>query len=702
MTKQSKERGLFALILLAGVVATWFRFGSGAGNYWDGIFPYWGEQIPTWVASLLSSWNQTGLGSPIAYTTGSLVTILYLPLYYLFRTPELILFITVASLLFGAAYGVFLLVRRVNPLLPFWAAALLGILSVVNPAIFYKLLAGHLYYLVGYFGFIYLLLSLFSQITWTKRSTVLLGLLLALTASQIQFFVFSIIAVITWWALHRRFVHYKYLLGAFGLALVIHSYWISGFIFGIHNISGLSQWASQNSFGGLSGALYQNIVRLNFSDGTFINRFFSGPLSLAGLTLVALLPLLLSGTRRVSKTTLYFLILFVIFVFLSTGVFHQYNIPIIGILFPMLREVGHVAPLVVLSLVLAIGSIGVPQPRMLRALFSGLLGVIITINLVVYWQYIPRVNFDQARAEFNAFYEVNKLDSSTHRLLSYPFFNQYRFINQDQTVKMGTPMSNSGWDSFTIFSGKEYVDNAIQADPNIFQESIQYRFITSYDTDVLRPYNVKYIYDYSKIYESYIEDFSAKSVYGGDNSVVQNDPDFIKNILNRNTNAVEVSPGVVQLKDVLPRVVVSSGTFTKVTPTEYRVTLPGSSSSSIEFLTSFHPGWKLVKERDASKAVTCQDPVTYENGTRECVGQKKVFSGDELRLFLAQGSNSGRSSEFDYANSWSTAGNDNDQTTYTIFFTHQARYMLFMLLSAATVLTCLLYLLVKKAPAKLS
>lgn len=705
MINLKAERRLFLLLLFLGVVVVLPRFWHGAGNNWDGIFPYWREQIPNWLSSLLSSWNQTGLGGPVGYTTGTLASFVYYPLYLLHLPSELVLFSVVAGLLITTSYMSFLLIRREDSNQSFLMAGSLALLTVLNPAIFYKLLAGHLYYLVGYMGFVGILLFLTkARSSW--RFAVGLGLLLALSGTQIQFFIFGSLAVLIWGLFNRRAYSWKYYLVALVIALLIHSYWIIGFINGTNSISALSTWAAQNTFEGLATTSLMRVLLLTFSTATFISRIYGNTLLLPGLLLVVALPLMIAFSGKITSRAPYYLVMLVVFAYVATGGFLQFPLPGLGRFYPILREAGHAAPVFVLFLVLAISQVQLDNGK--RVFKQGLTLFFVLyalLNATIYYKYIPRVNFSQARSDFSQFYSFNKTDGSSHRELTYPFFNQYSFIDQPQIVRKGTPMSNSGWDSFTIFSGHEYIDNAIPAIPEEFQDSLQYKFVISLDTSILRRYNVKYIYDYSAIYRSNFDKFSDPKVYNSNPLVIRNDADFTKKVLELNPTADQVAPGVIELTDVLPRLFALNSTFTKVSPTEYRLTMSASSPQTISFLSSYHQGWELIP-LEPKNAVRCENPIIYANGAKECVGSVGAISGNELNYSSAKAFASSAHQKQDFANSWQISEADwknldskyIDTTgsaktvTLALYYRPQTPYLLALLMSVLTILCSAVFL----------
>lgn len=623
------------------------------------------------------------------------------------------LFLLVALILGAAAYLAFLLIRR-NPVRHSLAAsALLALVTVLNPAIFYKLLAGHFYYLLGYASFVGLLLLLRSRLKEPLTFGIALGLLVALAGSQIQFFVFSLLTILVWMALNRKaYPLYSYIAAAF-IALIIHGYWLIGFITGTNSVAALSAWAAQNSFESLSNASFVKVMTLSFSGGTFISNFYRGVLLLPGLLLVAALPFLAAFTKKISRTAAFYMIMFAIMAFISTGAFQLVQLPGVSLLYPMLREVGHAAPVMVLFLVLAVSELDWPEPLAANVGLVGFLAVFMGLNVFIYWRYVPRIDFAQARNEFAQFYDFNSTDTSASRLLTYPFFNQYSFTSQPQTVIAGTPMSNSGWDSFTIFSGKEYIDNAVPADPASFQGSIQYRFLQSFDTSILKEYNVKFIYDYSKIYRSNFASFSKPEVYGGNPGVINNYPDFTARILAKNPATKEVAPGVIELGDSLPRLYSDNTTFTRLSSDEYRLTITGiKGPQQLIFLNSYHPGWKLYALPNGDNPIACAKPTSYPDvKTSECEAATATITGNELGYhssdIVAQGSHK---QWLDYANVWTLDPNELKQHTSSVqtnadgsinvslalYYQPQTNYLAALGLSILTIITSLAYLVIRK------
>jgi hypothetical protein len=215
----------------------------------------------------------------------------------------------------------------------------------------------------------------------------------------------------------------------------------------------------------------------------------------------------------------------------------------------MFREVGHVGPLFFLFLILTI--ILLSRRFVRQRLLLGLLVLFIGVNGYMYMRYYPHVNFSEVRSQFNSFKQMLDKDASQYRVLAYPFFEQYSFHTIPVERSGNLNLNNAGYDSFAKYAGKSFIINNVR--PHEFQDSLHFDLLTTYNLDALRMLNVKYIFDFSHIYESNYNDYVASDTYNNDLSLVKNDETFLLSLTEENSDSLErVGEYVYEITDTKP------------------------------------------------------------------------------------------------------------------------------------------------------
>lgn len=519
----------------------------GVGEYWDWTFPYYTDQIGEFFSRSANAWTEAASGSPLGYSSDYFFRFV-ISLFGWVR-PELLLFAIVLTLFVSGGYGVYLIARRHTK---GFVAFLLGLAAFVNPTIFYKFTAGHVDYLASYVLLIYLVYFLLYRFRPTMRSAVVVGLMLAIIGIQIQFLAIAAALIALYFFFRPEQWRWKFLLPLMALPILINLVWLSNFIFGGADIASVSGEATKASFKGTSNSDYLDIFSFSFSKATLISRFYSVyELLLYGLIFVLMVVSLLRSKRK-QVEDVWLLTFLLVLLFMATGLFQLINLGPLTTLYPMFREVGHFAPLIVLVLVILIGRL---LPRGLtKGLLVAWLVVVIVISFVKYQANTQTLNFSAARQQFAEFKKFGDAHlSQDERVLSYPFFDQYAFTAFPMRFQDNLPLINSGHDSFAAYSSQQFIKNAVK--PQDFKASLQYRLLQSMDVDVLKPYNVRYIYDFSGIYESYYERYVPPSTYDGDVSWIKNDPSFLQTLLDSNPGKLKrVSSHILEVTDYSPRV----------------------------------------------------------------------------------------------------------------------------------------------------
>jgi len=593
----------------------------GTGQYWDWVFPYYPDQIANFFNRASEAWTSDMNGSPLGYSTDYFLR--FFVSLFRFLPPELLLFVILVTIFTFTASIVYQIARvHTKRVLAF----LLGLVALVNPIIFYNFIAGYVDYLVGYAAFAYLTYVLLYKFQPTVRNAVLIGLVVVVIGVQIQLFVVAAIFIGLYFVFRPEMWRWKLLPIMAGLPLLISFVWLSNFLFGGANLSAISGSAAKATFKGLADSNYLNIFSFSFSKATLISRFYSFyELLLYGM-LFALVVFLLIRARRKQVDDVFMLTFMLLMLFLATGLFQLINLGPVTVLYPMFREVGHFAPLILLCLVVLLARL--MSRGAIKWLCFAWLVIVIMVSFAKYRLDTQVVNFGDVRQQFAEFKQFGDAHRGVdERVLAYPYFDQYAFVRFPIKFQNGLPLKNSGHDSFTVFSDQQFVENAVK--PQDFKDSLQYRLLQTMDVDVLRPYNVHYIYDFSGIYESYYDRYVAPATYDGDLSLIKNNPDFLSQLVATNPGKVkQVSPHILEITDYTPRVAAQDNL--------YQVGSPDDGETARQFMEQTSPDQTFNYITPESKAPEriygSLTPVFANPATPHLVDQQKKSLQQTLQL----------------------------------------------------------------------
>ena len=530
---------IFAILLSHAV--------QGVGQYWDWVFPYYPDQVGNFFTRASESWTRDANGSPLGYSTDYLLR--FVISIFNFVPPEWLLYAILVLTFSVGAYVMYLVGRRHTKS---WLAFLLGLVAFINPVIFYNFTAGYVDYLVSYTAFIYLAYFLLYRFRPNLRSAVIVGLLVTIIGVQIQLFAVAAVLIALFFVFRPEDFRWKHIPVMSGVPALISLIWLSNFISGGADLSQVSGSAAKATFKGLADSNYLNIFSFSFAKATLISRFYGFyELLLYGLFFTFIVVLLIRAKRKTADEV-FLLSFMLLMLFLATGLFQLINLGPITMLYPMFREVGHFAPLIVLAMVILMARL------MTKTGFKWLVAIwlvaVVMISFGKFQSYTQSISFASVRqqfAEFKVFGDQHK--DADHRVLAYPFFDQYAFTRFSMRFQDNLPLKNSGHDSYTAFASEQFVKNAVK--PADFKSSVQYHLLQTMDVDVLQPYNVRYIYDFSGVYESYYDRYVAPATYNNDISMIKNNPYFLQQLMAANPGKLkQVSPHILEVLDVTPRV----------------------------------------------------------------------------------------------------------------------------------------------------
>jgi len=538
------EKISVGLGILFFYASLFFALRDGVGQYWDWTFPLFKEHISSFFSNNYLSWTLVEHGSTLSYSSDYFFRFLVSQLTIF--NPEHVLYALIVALFSAGTFGSFLLLRNYTnaPL-----AVLGGVAIFVNPVIFYKMTAGHLNFLVSFVVFIFFVHFLLFHYRKSIKSAIIAGLHIAFVGAQIQFFAFAYLFFGLFVLYKKKLFTVTHFFLAAVLPLLINWFWISNF-FLTENISEEVVDASTGVFDRAINLDVISILNLSFSDATLITQFFYRFEMVFFLGLFFFLLMTLSENVkkvRAKQDSFFFTVNIITLIIVAIVVLPVLNLGPLSPFQALLREVGHFAPVILFFVLLAIISFYGSRPLFIKMY----LGIFISLNTFHYATQLPAINFSEIREKFSEF-EAVPIEEG-YRALSYPFWGQYEFLDQETRVKDNFRLSNTGWDSFSKFNQLEDVHNYVSASD--FSGSVQKHLFDSHDMNVLTPYGVKYLFDFTSIYESHFNKYVPESVYEKNLSIVKNDELFFEKIQKKNADSLkQISPRVYEVVNPLPRV----------------------------------------------------------------------------------------------------------------------------------------------------
>jgi len=582
---------LLYLILFSIIISPAIQ---GLGMFWDWDWPVFSEQLKSFYTNYDHAWVDNGFGQPMTYNSGFYLRVILSGGAYLGLNPEVILYLLLVILISATAYGGFLFARKkMNPLFSF----LIGSAVVLNPAYLYKLVSGHLFYLFSFAIFVYFIYYLHNQYKKDFKTTLVLGLLFGFVGAQIQFFAFAAILLVIYYLFTYKKFKFRNLALISIIAFLINLPWLSNFLTGAIQFSNVSGQAGEIAFSGASLTSILRIATLSFADATLIKFFYPKYL----LIFFGLFSLGLSGLIlwRVKKRNIpahiwYLLLTLIVMVALGTGFFHSWNIPYFSRIYPMFRESGHFAPIIVLLMILLLVRLW-PNEKIILSVMSIYLVLFVSINAIIINTSLPTLNYKALRDHLEPYKEFLDKDKDIYRIATYPFFGQYSVAWENDKEVRGQPVGNTGIDTFSQNSKYDTLSNYISAQK--IKQSVQFRFLKGRDLQILEERNIKYILDLSNIYQSNIERYSDPSFYENDLGLIKNDSFLFKNLINEYPERItQVAPNIYKLTKYDPRIEakIHEAKVVKVNSSKYLVKIENfSSSDKLYFRSNFHDGWKL-------------------------------------------------------------------------------------------------------------
>lgn len=694
----------FAVVLLPGI--------KGMGQYWDWTFPYYSDHLGNMFLRDMNAWSDINLGKLMSYNSSYYFYFIIYLISFLKLPTEIVLYLIVVILLALISYFSYLIAKRYTS---GFLCYLLPLLVVFNTALLYKIVAGHLAYLASFVLFVYLFFFLLEKFRGKLRDYFIVAVIMAFSGVQIQFFAINILVLIVYFIFNKKYTRFKYLLLLSIVTILINLPWLSNFIVGVNSVSGSAEYATMNQFPGLSVANPIWVFTFLFSKATII-KYFYPKLVYLFFSAIYLFVFYFYWKRKkkiAEKDKKFVTTLFLIFLVLSTGFFWYLNYYPINLFFPMFREIGHFAPVVVFFLVLFIATYlsGKKWSKFIYYTLGTYIVAFIGINIWGYINYLPTNDYSLARESFQEFKDFQQNKSDSGRVLFYPFLGQFGFATNDYKYSNDYLMNNSGWDGFSMYSNN-YIEN--YSTFNTYKDSIEYEFIHNYDLKEYINRGVKYIFDFSDIYESNFERYVEPEVYDNDLSLIKNNPEFFEKIIENNPGKVKrIDDKILEIVDYKPRIFGDGVTFRKINSTKYKIYIKNIESvQDLEFISSYHKDWKLYLKQNPSSS-WCSEIVDEQLGTTECKNKEdNIVWSDINKINDRTIFDSSHKESEEFGHTWTIDPefikanfdesyykiNDDDSIDIELelYFRPQSYYLISLLLSILTIISTAGYLIFYK------
>ncbi len=515
----------------------------GIGQYWDWSFPVFKSDMPNLYDYKSASWNESGQGSILGYSSD--IYLRYAISHIPFLQPEYVRYVLLVAIFSLGTYFMYKIsVRK----LPAAYALLVSFLVLINPAIFYKLTAGHFNYIFSFTIFIGILFVLIRYGNNTYVKAVLLGIALAIVGAQIQFFFFTAFLFLLFSVIAKNNVHFRFIVVSIIIGVLLHAIWILPFLVtGSGDVVAIAANAKVVSVARSMRQNYIDTFTLVFSQATQLSNFMPKLLTIfcSFLFPLAIIPVVQHKSQK--KKLIILLVLLLLLVLLSTGIYNSLQIPLVSLIYPMFREVGHFAPLVVLVLATIIVISFQGSRNWYRLLMPMYLLIFVVINGIFYFGNFQTVDLASFRKQTSVFHANLVRLNKTDRVLYYPFFDQYSIRTNTTQMHNNHPLTNSGHDSLFTFSGVPFVSNVVNL--NSGENSLQVDLLNNYQLDKFIANGVTYIYDLSGVYKSNITNFIPAHVIDKDPVIGQQRSDFFNDLITANPNTLsKIAPGIFKIQ----------------------------------------------------------------------------------------------------------------------------------------------------------
>ena len=522
---------------------------------------------------------------PLSYVSDYIFRFLLSCIWYVLPfEPEQIIYLFLVFTFTTGTYFVFDTFKWENNK---YLVFLVSLLVYLNPFIFYKILGGHINYIFSYFIFIVIFCLLYR---WKDRKLNLwdyakYALLFALSWTQIQFFIYTYLLFIIFAILNKNDSVWKklsFLFFVWFFAYLIHCFWLNQFLLWIISFEWVSSVARSWTFRDSYMVSLLRIFGLSGSSATLIDRIYS--LEILAIFWLSFLWYLIYKLIFEKKKNIFFVLLLVYTSFVFVPLTFIYDTPI----FPILRETGHILPLIFLFLLLSVLVYSVKNYKIV----ASFLLVFIFLNFFHFVKDLPYFSYQDLRQELSQIHKFIKNSHPTDRFIIYPFFSQYSIIwNDTRTTETGFPINNSGFDMLLKYSGNDYIYDWIQTAD--FRDSIQWNLVKTKSSQILVEKWINYVIDLSHIYRSNYDKFVSPDLYDHNLSYIKRDKSFFKKM----KWLEKVWEHIYKVKYSTDRLIWRNLSFERINSSQYNLRIHSLKNNyKLLLFESYHPEWKIYLE----------------------------------------------------------------------------------------------------------
>jgi hypothetical protein len=636
------------LVVLTGIAAFFSLFFlqiiRGIGGVWDWNTPLTSADLVRSFTNQLWAWQPYNLGTPISYNSDYYYRAFTGFTGYLRILPEHLLYAILTVSCTAICFGGWLIMRRT---MSGWPALFLAFGLVINTAITYKILAGHTYYLISFALFVLLYGFLTGRYRGGVSQNIFIGMICAFIGVQIQFFIFTaVMLMLVLWQRRKQIRMGLSLVIIPVLVVLINAPWLISFFSGATSLGAIAAVAQQQSFDNIGLGSFTGVLRGTYTIATSLDRLIPSYAQILQIAVTGALYFVIGwyGFRRISKNhqeagsevTTVNIWLIALCTIGALGTATVFNIPLLKEIF---RETGHFAPVLVFSLLISFAALFPRIPSFIKnTLVSGIV-LITALSAVFMSQIMPRIDFADLRNAYQPFTGLNPGSTDApYRVAGYPSANQLRYdFTRSTNASDGFPTSNASWDSFGRFGIRENFEES----PNAFYGLMggPTHALNKYnDVSGFAERNIRFITDYTAFSQTVLDRFIEEKRYGYDLMAVQAIPGKLAEIAQTKPDELRaVSTDIYEVLQASPRIPLSGGYFSQVSPTLYVLKVPAK-TSEISLISTYSPGWKLVKLDDAPLIAMldqCNNSVTLNQETVFCPSTVAFGPMTESALYQA-------------------------------------------------------------------
>lgn len=548
----------------------------GMGFYWDWGLPYYAEDFQHLFTPFRYAWHEYQFGQPMSYHTDLFFRWAAQWLGYLPFTAERIVYGLHVGVLVLIAVCTSGILRKLGarPLLSWLLAAV----TMVSPALTYKVAAGHIYYLIAFACWLGMLWLVTTWPTLRLQSALALGVLGGLATIQSQFLLFVPVTLLAL-VVTGRVQKPRWLWVSLAVGLLLNLPWMIGFLNGTVGAVAVNGRSLSQSFDALGTTSLGEIFQMTYSQATTLGMLMS-PLFRGLAMLVSVLALFQLFQKSRAGAAMGRMVLAVVGVLIVLPMLWV-GLPGGNLLRGLLREVGHLAPLIWFGVVCALAT---PRGKLATAVTCVAVVLFGIVGLRTFRRSLPVLSYADLRTGTQ---EIREQVSPEQRVLSFPLYEQRSYLGAQIAPAPLQPLANSGWDMGTKLLAPAWV-SLLPSDalvgPTLLTSRAGAIWMQERGIDVLT--------DYSRTFGTSVQRYYPTT----DGSELRYTPGLLAGIAANIPGSTLSANGMVL---TLPKQekVLGARSVVKRSPVEYQVEV--ETPGTVTFLSTYHPGW-VLKQVDGS------------------------------------------------------------------------------------------------------